>query len=192
VALYTTMRVTRDVKQPSSETLNWQWRRGECYFSKQLIVTDESVIDINENDWDGNVVFDFPQGDYFRNMPKKRGVQYFKFHDLPRADNPLSLALPPGKLECEVRAFWGKATREVIQALGLKPEAGRGVWLEAKLSAESARVARGIDLSDWSRGTDMNTLAYKTLSLKPGETQVIRVASPAASRVDISEMKEGE
>jgi hypothetical protein len=180
-AILMLMKVTRNVKQPSSDTLNWHWKRGESNYLKQLMVTDESVIDIKENDWDGNVASGFPESDYFRNMPKERGVAFFKFPDWQRGDKSLSLEFPPGELQCEVRAILGKATREVTQSLGLKPEAGRGVWLEATLNAESAWVARGIDLSDWSRGTGSNTLTYKTFWLKPGETQMIRVASPPPS-----------
>ena len=89
-----------------------------------------------------------------------------------RVDNPLSLEFPPGKLECEVRAFFGKATGEVIHALGLEPQEGREIWLEASLNAESAWVPRGIDRSDWSPGKDIhNVLGYKTFLLEPGKTQ---------------------
>ena len=62
-----------------------------------------------------------------------------------------------------MRSFFGKATGEVIQALSLQPQVGRGIWLEAKLNAESAWVPRGIDLSDWSRSKSFQNLAYKTL-----------------------------
>ena len=92
-----------------------------------------------------------------------------------------------------MRAFFGKATGEVIKALGLAPQAGRGIWLEASLNAESAWVPRGIDRSDWSPGKDIfNVLGYKTLTLKPGETQAIRVASPDPSRVDGSGTKKAK
>ena len=47
-----TMRVTRDIKQPSGETLNWYWMRREDYYQDQLILTDESVIELAE-DWGG-------------------------------------------------------------------------------------------------------------------------------------------
>ncbi len=54
-ALMMTMRVTRDIKQPSGETLKWYWMRREDYYN-QLILTDESVIELAE-DWGGVTLF---------------------------------------------------------------------------------------------------------------------------------------
>jgi serine/threonine protein kinase len=204
-ALSIMLSVTRDVKQPSglhksefdftaqpgSETLDWHWMRRDDYYSDELIVTEKSVID--PKDYGFQVVYDLKGSEYFSNPREEHGVQYLTFSDLGRSGNPLSLEFPPGKLECGVRAIYGQATGEVTQALGLKPQAGREVWLEAKVNGESAWVPRAIDLSDWIQGKNiLNLPAHKTLSLKPGETQTIRVASPGPSRVDGSGTKKAE
>jgi hypothetical protein len=149
VALFIHMLVTRSIQQPSGETLEWYWMRGQDFYPGYLLVKDESVVDLKTG-WEGDIVFDFPQSEYFRNMPKERGVQYFAIRDWPRGDESLSVELPAGKLECGVRSIFGKATREVIQALGLQTVAQRGIWLEASLNSKSAWVPRGIDLSGWS------------------------------------------
>jgi hypothetical protein len=189
--LYTMLSVTRDVKQTTGETLNWRWTRRGGDDPMQLLVTDASVVELKE--WDGSVVYDLPRSDYFHNVSKGYGIQYFAFHDSPRADKALSLELPPGKLECEVRAVWGKATDKVVEALNLTPEVGRGIWLEASLNAKSAWVPRAIDRSDWSPGKDVfNVLGYRSLTLKPGETQVIRVASPEPPRVNGGKTKKAK
>jgi serine/threonine protein kinase len=201
-ALSIMLSVTRDVKQPSGfhksefdftaqpggETLNWHWMRRDDYYSDELIMTEKSVID--PKNYGFQVVYDLKGSEYFSNPREEHGVQYLTFSDPGRTGNPLSLEFPPGKLECVVRAIYGQATAEITQALGLKPQAGREVWLEAKLNGESAWVPRAIDLSDWIHGKDiLNPIAHKTLLLKPGETQTIRVASPNAPSVDGSGTK---
>jgi hypothetical protein len=181
--LFLMISVTRNVKQPRGATLDWQWMRRDDKYSDDLLVTDDGVNDFKELGWDGNIVYGLPKSKYFTNMPDKPGIQYFVFRDSQRADKTLSLELPPGKLECDVRCIFGKANDEVIQALGLKPPAGHEIWLEASLNAESTWVPRAINRSDWSPGKDIyNVLGYKSLSLKPGETQLIRVSSPGPSR----------
>ena len=96
-----TMGVTRNIKQPSEATLDWNWMRGGDFDPDYLLVTDESVIDFQELGWDGNVVFDLPKGEYFSDMPKGHGVQYFAFHDWHRADKLLSLEFPQASWNAE-------------------------------------------------------------------------------------------
>jgi serine/threonine protein kinase len=191
-ALLMTMTVTRNIKQADGSMLDWYWmRRRNDSYRDRLLVTDKSIIELN-NDFKSNTVYDLKESEYFTNTRETHGVQYCTLFDRRHVDTPLSLEFPPGKLECEVKSFWGKATDEVTQALGLKPQAGREIWLEANMNAESAWVPRGIDLSDWSRGKSIQKLAYKTFSLEPGETQVIRVASSEPSDVDGSGTKKAE
>jgi hypothetical protein len=193
VVLFTHMVVTRGIKQSGGENLDWYWMRGQDFNPGYLLVTDESIVDFPAIPWVGDVVFDFPESEYFRSIPKEHGVQYFAFRDRERANYSLSLELPAGKLECAVRSFFGKATREVTHALGLQPQGGRGIWLEASLNAKSAWVPRGIDLAGWNQGKDIyNVLVSKTLSLEPGETKTIHFASPDPAIVDDSGTKDAE
>ena len=90
-----TMRVTRDIKQPSGETLNWYWMRRGDFYPDQLILTDESVIDFKDRIGDGNVVYDLPESEYFSNVPEKHGVQYFTFRDWQRADKSTVVGVSP-------------------------------------------------------------------------------------------------
>jgi serine/threonine protein kinase len=179
--VFMAMMVTQSVKQPDGSKLDWHWnRRNEEYYIDQLLLTDASVIELK--DFGGRMFYDLKESGYFTNPGEKHGVQYFTLSSPRHTENPLPLDFPPGKLECELRSFWGKATDDVIQALGTEPKAGREVWLEATLSAESAWVPRGIDLSSWTRGKSISNLAHKTLSLQPGKTEILRVASPNPDR----------
>ncbi len=160
VGLNLLMRLTREVKQPSDEVLQWRWQRRADWYPDQLIVTDEGVIDPQERSGDG--AYNLRVGEYFSNpRPRGFGISYRTFKYRQRTDNPLSLTFPPGQLKCELTSFLGKATDDVIQVLGLEPQGEREVWLEAAMSGESAWVPRGIDLSDWSRGQDINVLARR-------------------------------
>lgn len=174
------MRLTRVVKQPSDEMIEWRWQRRADWYPDQLIVIDEGVIDSQERSL--GVTDSRRRGEYFSTT--RAGIHYRTFKYRQRADNPLSLTFPPGQLKCELTAFLGKATDDVIQALGLEPQGEQNIWLEAPLSGDSAWVPRWIDLSDWTRGEDGRNLAHTTLTLEPGETQTIRVASPAPPSAD--------
>jgi hypothetical protein len=183
VALGMRMTLTRDVKQPNGESSHWYWMRRDDYYADELMVTDESVIEFKE--YQVAVTYELQDNQYFGNASgDKHGVQYLTFSDEQRAEagNPLSLQFPTGKLECELKTFWGKATGDVIQALGLTPQAGREIWLDANLNPniESAWAPRAIDFFKWNRGGGVGhpNLAYKTFSLESGKTQTIDVTSP--------------
>jgi hypothetical protein len=76
--LFMTMSVTRNVKQPSGGPMDWRWMRGKDYYSDQLILTENSVVDLKDG-WDVNVVYDLQQSEYFSNMPEKHGVNISRF-----------------------------------------------------------------------------------------------------------------
>src|SRR5690606_13632408 len=109
--------------------------------------------------------------------------------------SPLSIKLPPGKLTCSVNTLYGKADKKVIQALGVEPEAGRGVWLASQLNNDSAWIPRAIDVAGWKHGKESrnpaNVLLFKTLTLEPGKTHEIRVASPAPSNEEETGSEKG-
>ena len=182
-ALGLRVRLTREVEQPDGEILEWQWHRQKDYFGDDLLLTDDSiVVQAAEfyREGDGyNVTRDLRKDDYFTNVKEEHGVQYLAFSGNHRSTTPLEF--PSGKLRCDVRAIYGSATEDVISALGMKPKAGREVWLNASISPESAWVPLAIDLADLTRGDskeDLNALAFKTLSLEAGSKYVFELSSP--------------
>jgi hypothetical protein len=186
-----TTLVTREVAQPNGTTTKWFWARREDD-SSYFLLTDEGVSKL-DGDWGAKVANKSLVNGYFDHQIMQYGMQYFTFLDRGWSDNPLSLDFPPGQLVCEVRNVFGKADERGIQALGLESEPGRDVWLEAKLQPDSAWTSRAMDVADWSPGKEtldfMNALVFKKLTLEPGQTRTIRVASPHPSSQDESEIE---
>ena len=177
-AFYVRLQVTREVKQTDGEPLGWVWSRREGYLGDDFILTDNSVVEINDQlDGGWDVVTDFHGPTFFTHLTDAHQVQRLAFATAQR-QSMRTFPFAHGTLKCQIMSIYGKATPEVTRALGLEPRKGREVWLEASLAAESAWVPQMIDLSAWTRGKLHENLAHREFTLSPGKTNTIAVASP--------------
>ena len=165
--------------------LTWEWHRDEGYVSFDFILTNDSLLEINE-DLEGGWGFaeELQTDRYFTNLNDN-----YKLHRLACSSahfrSNMSFEFPEGKLTWDVRAIYGRATEDVCRALGVEPGKGQEVWLEAEVSHDSAWVPRILRLSDWGPSSDkLNSFASKTVEISPGGVHAIRIASPKQKAAD--------
>ncbi|MEM9657650.1 MAG: hypothetical protein AAF961_04740, partial [Planctomycetota bacterium] len=191
--------VERSIVQATGEELVWYWGargQGPVGFPPTgdgFLLTDDGICRIKisyaRNQVASSRPRNFEQSEFFNDLPEGCSVPYLSYFDRQEAVNPLLLTLPSGKLRCSASSV-GKASEAVVQSLGIEPEAGHEIWLEAKLKAGSRWLPRAIDISDWNQASENTGLCHATFSLEPGATETIRFAAPNPSNGDAKEVLE--
>ena len=189
VAASIRIRVSQTVEQPDGRRLAWQTSRAPS--DQMLLFTSSgkaipcSKIDkhrVTEPSRDAR--FFLPTGP---NTKEYRGTAYYELLDAAERRSEVIVSLPAGEINLSVESFYGRASGEALDSLGIREEPPAGAWLAATLKPESGWISRTMGTSPWKLGSDRHKQGYavQSFTLANDEERTVAVglaANPAVQK----------